>query len=92
LIRNIKNLHRKILFLIVCLLGFIVYFSPLKALIGLSFHNQLYSHFLLIPVVSIFFLVMNRKRIFAEIDHAPVIGLSVIVSYCMRPAFSGYGN
>ena len=73
-------MHRKILFLIVCLLGFIVYFSPLKALIGLSFHNQLYSHFLLIPVVSIFFLVMNRKRIFAEIDHAPVIGLSVIAA------------
>ena len=49
-------------------------------MIGLSFHNQLYSHFLLIPVVSIFLLIMNRKRIFAEIGYSPAVGLSVIAA------------
>ena len=75
-----KNLQRKILFIIILLLGFIVYFNPLRALIELSFNNQLYSHFLLIPVVSIFFLVVNRKRIFSEIGHAPAVGLGVVAA------------
>jgi exosortase len=59
-------------------LGLIVYFDPLRVLIGLSFHNQLYSHFLFIPLASIFFLVINRKRIFTEIGYSPAVGLSVI--------------
>ena len=71
-------MQRKILFIISLLLGFGVYFNPLRELVGLSFHNQLYSHFLLIPVVSIFFLVVNRKRIFAEVSYAPAVGLSLI--------------
>ena len=73
-------MQRKILFIIILLLGFIVYFNPLRALIGLSFNNQLYSHFLLIPVVSIFFLVVNRKRIFSEIGHAPAVGLGIVAA------------
>lgn len=73
-------MYRKIYYIIIYLLGFIVYFSPLRALIGLSFHNQLYSHFLLIPVVSITLLVMNRKRIFTEIGYSPAVGLGVIAA------------
>ena len=80
MIRTIKKLHQRIYTIIIYLLGFIVYFSPLRALIELSFHNQLYSHFLLIPVVSISLLVMSRKRIFAEMGYSPAIGLSVIAA------------
>lgn len=73
-------MHRRIYYIIIYLLGVIVYFSPLRALFELSSHNQLYSHFLLIPVVSIFLLVMNRKRIFSEIGYSPAVGLSVIAA------------
>jgi exosortase len=34
----------------------------------------------LIPLVSIYLLVMNRKRIFAEIGYSPAVGSSVIVA------------
>ena len=54
-----------------------LYFEPLKELAGLSLDSQLYSHFLLIPLVSLFILYKNRKSIFAEIGYSFRIGLPI---------------
>ena len=54
-----------------------MYFVPLKELAGLSLNNQLYSHFLLIPLVSLYFLYKDRSAIFAEICYSVRIGLPV---------------
>jgi exosortase len=62
------------------LLGLIVYISPLWTLIERSFHDQLYSHVLLVPVVSISLLIMSRKRTFIEIDYSPAVGMSILAA------------
>jgi exosortase len=57
------------------LLGLLIFSSPIWQLAQLSRHNELYSHFMLIPVVSLFFLWVDRKALFAQTDGAPVKGL-----------------
>jgi len=69
-----KPFIRNIAFSLTIVLGILVYFSPLKALIKLSFHSELYSHFLMIPGVSAFLLFLSRRRIFSEITWAPLGG------------------
>jgi len=59
------------------LLGAVVYFSPVGALAKLIFENETYSHICLIPLVSIFLLVIERKSIFAEAARNPAAGFAV---------------
>ena len=75
-----KIMARYIYFVLVNLLGLGVYFGPLKELTALSFRSELYSHFLLIPVVSIFFLLVHRKKIFTDNDSSPYIGMCVLAA------------
>jgi len=72
-ILNLRNL----LFLgsVVLVLG--IFYSPLKQLAALSFQNELYSHFLLIPVVSLFFLWVSRKSIFDEVSFSLKTGVPI---------------
>ncbi len=71
---------KKLYFILFNLIGLLIYYKPLKVLVRLSFHNQLYSHFLLVPLVSLFFMATERRRIFEDIGYSPFIGLSVVVS------------
>jgi exosortase len=50
---------------------------PLRALARLSFESNLYSHFLLIPVVSLYFFFMERKAIFKKVSYSFMIALPV---------------
>jgi exosortase len=59
------------------LLGAVVYFSPISALAKLVFENETYSHMPLIPLVSLFLLVIQRKIVFAEAARKPAAGLAV---------------
>jgi len=61
---------RHIYFISFSLLALTLYFEPIKELSGLTFHNELYSHFPLIPLVSLYFLIGDRKAIFMEIDYS----------------------
>ena len=72
---NVRNL---------CFLGSIVlvlavFYGPLKQLTELSFQSELYSHFLLIPVVSLFFLYMNRKGIFDDVSFSIKSGVPIVL-------------
>ena len=49
-------------------IGGVIFFPPIRQLANLSFHSELYSHFILIPAVSLFFLLADRKDIFADTD------------------------
>lgn len=75
------------------LVGAVVYFSPISALAKLIFENETYSHISLIPLVSLFLLAIQRKRIFAEIAPSPVAGLAVcsvgLVAYGTAIALRG---
>jgi len=71
---------RHLYFIIFILLLVALFFVPLKALTELSFDSELYSHFLLIPVVSLYFFIMDRKAIFAKYSYSISAGLSLIVA------------
>ena len=59
------------------LLGAAVYFFPIAALARLVFENETYSHISLIPLVSLFLLVIQRKSIFAGAGRKPAAGFGV---------------
>jgi exosortase len=59
------------------MLGAAVYFLPIGALAKLVFENETYSHITLIPLVSLFLLVIQRKSIFAEAARKPAAGFAV---------------
>jgi exosortase len=59
------------------LLGAVVYFFPIGALAKLVFENETYSHIGLIPLVSLFLLVTQRKSIFAGAGRKPAAGFAV---------------
>jgi exosortase len=59
------------------LLGAAAYFLPIGTLAKLVFENETYSHITLIPLVSIFLLVIQRKTIFAETVRKPAAGVAV---------------
>jgi exosortase len=73
---NLRNLS----FLGSLILVLAIFYSPLKQLAALSFHSELYSHFLLIPVVSLFFLWVNRNTIFSEIFYSFKTGVPLILA------------
>jgi len=75
------------------LIGAVIYFVPIRELTQLSFVSELYSHFILIPAVSLFFLAAERKAIFAEIGGRPLPGLAVcaggLAAYAIAWLFKG---
>lgn len=73
---NLRNLC----FLGSLILVLAIFHSPLTQLISLSFESELYSHFLLIPVISLFFLWVNRKTIFSEITNAFKAGAPIALA------------
>ena len=76
------------------LLGAAVYFFPIGALAKLVFENETYSHMPLIPLVSLFLLVVQRKSIFAEAARKPVAGFAVcaagLVLYGLATVLRGH--
>ena len=52
-------------------IGLLVYRNIITKLGLLSFENNLYSHFFLIPGISIYFFVINRKTIFSDSIYIP---------------------
>jgi exosortase len=58
-------------------LGTAVYFSPIGALAKLVFQNETYSHITLIPLVSLFLLMVQRKSIFATVSRRPALGFAL---------------
>jgi exosortase len=70
---------RNILFISFNILLGAIYYGPLQELITVSFGNELYSHIILIPLVSGYFLFLNRKSLLAEVNYSYVWGLTLII-------------
>ena len=62
------------------LIGAVIFTSPILALANLSLKNETYSHISLIPAVSLFFIWIQRKSIFADTVGKPLAGLAVCAS------------
>ena len=70
---------RNILFISFNILLGAIYHGPLKELITVSFGNELYSHIILIPLVSGYFLFLNRKSLSVEVNYSYVWGLTLMI-------------
>ena len=53
----------------------VLYFPALRELAVLATRSELHSHAPLIPLVSLFFLVTERRQIFARVDYGIAAGL-----------------
>jgi exosortase len=55
-----------------------MFYHPLKELMGLSFKSELYSHIILIPIVSGYFIYLKRRIIFSDLEYSYRSGITVI--------------
>lgn len=55
-----------------------IFYPPIKQLVDLSFHDGLYSHILLIPLLSGCFLYWKRKAVFSRVEYSPGPGAALI--------------
>jgi len=69
-----------------------IFWTQLKALVGLSLSNDAYSQIALTPLMSTGLIVAERKRIFAHLRYSPVAGAAllaaVILCYGVARIFS----
>jgi hypothetical protein len=66
------------LFVVLCIMGLVLYFNALRELIGLSLHKELYSHVVLIPIVSLYFMYLKRRVIFCDLAYTYQVGIPLI--------------
>jgi exosortase len=76
---TIQIIPRNILFLLFNVVTIILFYAPLKDLIVLSLGNQNYSHIILIPFISGYFMYVRRKAIFADIHYSYIAGIISII-------------
>lgn len=55
--------------------GVLLFYPSLHQLFLLSLESELYSHFLLIPIVSLYFFIVDRKFIFTGMRWHPIHGI-----------------
>ena len=68
--------RRNILFALFCALAFVMAYFSIKALYyAPRSQREYYSHIVLIPIVSFYFLYLDRKQIFTEITYSLLAGL-----------------
>lgn len=71
---------RNILFFAISLIVCIIFYSPLRDLFLLSlYYNELYSHIVIIPLVSAYFIYIKRKEIFSGQGFSFSAGIIIII-------------
>ena len=85
---------RHLYFIIYIILLLALYFVPVKALATLSLNSELYSHFMLIPVVSLYFFITDRKTIFLKTGYSfgfclPVVAAGLLFYWLGKSSLVG---
>jgi exosortase len=70
---------RNLLFLFLSIGAAGMVYSPLRDLLANAERSEYYSHILLIPLVSGFFLYKGRKQIFADLQCSSTIGIPLLI-------------
>ena len=70
---------RNILFLLLSIGAVGMIYTPLRGLLANPTRSEYYSHILLIPQVSGFFLYMGRKEIFSNLKYSYNIGIPLLI-------------
>ena len=74
-----STMKRGVLFGGLFVTALVLFNLPLRQLFGLSTHDELYSHIPLIPLVSLYFFFVERKRIFFDTRYSFQIGIPLVV-------------
>lgn len=61
-------------------LSTVIFWTQLKALVGLSLSNDAYSQIALIPLMSAALIVAERRRIFTRLRYSPVAGAVLLAA------------
>ena len=69
---------RNILFLLFNIFGLTLFYAPLSELIKFSFHDELYSYIILIPLVTGYFIFIRKKDIFSDVRYSFPAGIILI--------------
>lgn len=59
-------------------LSVLLFWQPLVGLLNLAVHDENSSHVLVIPLISVFLLWLQRKRLFRSTHYSPRIGVSLL--------------
>ena len=70
---------RHVSFLVFCVAGLALFFGPVVQLLRMSLQSELYTYIPAIPVISLFILILRRKRIFAEPSWEWRVGFALLV-------------
>jgi len=62
------------------LLSLVLFWRPFNDLARLSFHDELASHILLIPLITAFLIWFDRKRIFCTTLSSPAVGMPLVLT------------
>ena len=74
-----STMKRGVIFAGLFAIGLVLFSLPLKQLFGLSMEDELYSHMPLIPLVSLYFFFVERKRIFSDTGYSFHVGIPFLV-------------
>jgi len=83
---------RSAYFAFLFILTLVVFWAPVSTLIRFSFQEELYSHTILIPLMSASLLILERKRIFAHVDSHWPAGLGLLAAGAMLSLFGRSGS
>jgi exosortase len=70
---------RNILFLSFNIVALITFYAPMRNLIALSLHGGTYSHIILIPLISGYFMYLKRKAIFSDTNYDYTAGIILVL-------------
>jgi exosortase len=70
---------RNLWFLLLCVLSLVLFWGALRNLVSLSFHDERYSHIILIPLISGCLVYLQRRRIFFESRYCPSVGMPLLL-------------
>jgi exosortase len=71
---------RNALFLLFLGLSIVLFYGPMRLLVKSSLDNELYSHIILIPLVSIYLIYTRRREIFQENGNSVFPGATLVVA------------
>ncbi|MBI4684804.1 MAG: exosortase [Nitrospirae bacterium] len=72
--------QRNLLFIFFFLVIAAIFYAPVKNLLILSLrYNELYSHIVLIPFVSMYFIYIDKNKIFSNIGYSAKAGIPLII-------------
>jgi exosortase len=78
--RMIEHINRRnSIFLLLTITAVGMVYTPLRDLLTTAERSEYYSHILLIPLVSGFFLCTGRKAIFANLKYSYTIGMPLVI-------------